>query len=232
MAIKGKKKTRGSQARRRPSSAPRPAVAPRRAPTWYNSPAGIIVLAVGSAGIVALVVAAVVNAFGGSNAPRAASASALRRYTLEVQSLQQTLAVPVGAMQNIPGDGGDLSHVAEQARGWEATLTQLEDTIGNQAAPAALQPVNALLGDAVAGYGLAAKSYALAARLPAGRRSSELRLAAEARSQANSVWAAAISILDRMRADAGLGESNVPAPARYPATGPRSLPGAETRAPR
>ncbi|MFN2491248.1 MAG: hypothetical protein ABR529_16275 [Actinomycetota bacterium] len=226
MAIKGKKKsqTRGSQARRRPASAPRPIVAARRTP-WYRTERGRVVLIGLAVAIVALVWWAVAGA-------RSRAADLERRrdviesYSDRVRALLQGVRPAAQGMSQTPTklEGQGPGPLGKSAQTWIEDLRVAEtQAVGIFPAPA-VSDAHELFARSVSLLLGAAETYALVPDAPKDLRTRLLERAAQQRDGAVGVWVTATRVLDAERAVVELLPSGLGAPATGPAAGRPSLP--------
>jgi hypothetical protein len=214
MAIKGKKKPakRGSQARRRPVSAPRP-VAPVRKPPWYRTTQGLV--AAGAAAIVVVIVALLAIANARSDAAELEDRqAALRAYTERVQSFIQTVNGPVSEMSGAP----ELSdrELATQTRAWTRSFTSAQAELSQMAPAAGTESTNRLIQNSFFLFGSAAQAYSL---VPEAEGETKDKLKAQGATQvaaAGGVFNEAVTLLDEARRDAELSSSGLSAPGLAP----------------
>ena len=226
MALKGKKKSRrrGSQARRRPASAPRPTAVARRRP-WYQSTRGRTWGGIAALAVVGLIVWAVTNQ--SSEASKLEQRQeALDTYTGQVRTVLQSLTSPVGQLagaSSIPTD--ELTATAKE---WDSGFSGAQKALSQANPPGDVQPVNELLLRSILMYVQAADSYELAPELPGEAREKLLSQAGVQVQNADAVFASAIAVLDQARADADLSASGLASPgSSAPPAGPETAPGAE-----
>lgn len=182
----------------------------------------MIVVGVVAAGAVALIVAAILRATGGS--PSGPSRSALNSYTGQVASVAQILQQPVGAMQAVPTTQTDVPHLTLEARSWQQAIGQAVAAVSNASPPGVLQPINSLLTHAVSLYQGAAGSFAAVPDLPAAQRRHVLQNASQEVQDATGVFGAALALLDRQRKEAGLNPAGIAAPGSVPVPQPTVTP--------
>src|SRR5688500_9413392 len=121
MALKRKKKSRarGSQARRRPASAPRPAYGSREKPPWYQTTQGMVI---GFLVIVTLVIFVwwwVADSRSESQA-RSFQREELQSYTSDLRTLIQNLT-PTASEISASGTLSD-KELEESAKAWKDQL--------------------------------------------------------------------------------------------------------------
>lgn len=223
MALKGKKKSRnrGSQARRRPASAPRPTVGPRRRPRWYRTTSGRIAGSLAALVVIGLIAWAVTNQRAEATKLEEKQ-EALDAYTGQVRVLLQALTPPVGEMtgaNTIPPD--DL---AATAKSWDKGFSAAQSSLSQANPPSALQPVNGLLLRSILMYVQAADTYELVPEVTGAARDQLLTQAGVQVQNADAVFAGAIAVLDEARAEADLSGSGLSSPSESAAPAP---PGAE-----
>jgi hypothetical protein len=214
MAIKGKKKSRGSQARRRPAAAPRPVISGGRRAAWYKTPGGRISLVLG------ILIVGIVGFVLWNNAQKNAERidnrqEALDTYTGKVRALLQTATPPAAAMQGILPTAKDkaLDKIGKDASGWIKSLEKAGIEASSLAPPPAVQTSGQLFGESIQLYLTAARTYRTAADIDEeGPRQQILQRAAEARDRASSIWTTAVSLLDQERSDAELDPAGLRVP--------------------
>jgi hypothetical protein len=224
MAIKGKKKTqtRGSQARRRPSTAPRPAIAPRGAEPWYRTPGGRVAVAVIAVLLIATVggvIAAVNSNNRAEQESRDRRQQAMDDFTAQVSALRQELSGPVTEMFQVPEAPDDraLKDITKQAEEWTLSVSGAIETQGQLKAPPQVTGLNQLLFQAIRSYDLAADTYILAGETKDAELALKIiRKADSIRNGASSVWAGAIQQLDAARDALGMAASGVGLPNAAP----------------
>lgn len=229
MAIKGKRKSqsRGSQARRRPASAPRPSVAARHRVPWYRTQQGQA-LAVGlTALLVGLVWWAVARAQDEAAALERAQ-DALETFSGEVRAVTQTVRPAALGMSQAPTEaGGDaLETLPDEARSWIGTLRAAGDEIGGVRPAPAAAGAYGMFSHSITLYMSAARTFALAADAPEAVAAGVLERAADQRDAAGSAWVLATQELDRARARVELEGAGIAFPGApgAPATLPTSPP--------
>jgi hypothetical protein len=214
MAIKGKKKPakRGSQARRRPVSAPRP-VAPARKPPWYRTTQGLV--AAGAAAIVVVIVALWAIANARSDAAELEDRqAALRAYTERVQSFIQTVNGPISEMSGAT----QLSdrELARQTRSWTRAFTSAQAQLSQMTPAAGTESTNRLIQNSFFLFGSAAQAYSLVAETDGEAKDKLKAQGATQVAAAGGVFAEAITLLDDARSEAELSASGLTAPGRAP----------------
>ena len=228
MALKGKKKKgrRGSQARRRPASAPRPTAVARRRP-WYQTTRGRTWGSIAALAVIGLIAWAVTNQ--SSEASRLEERQeALDTYTGQVRTVLQTLTPPVGEMagaSTIPPE-----ELAATAKAWDKGFSGAQKALSQANPPTDVQPVNALLLRSILMYVQAADTYELVPELEGDAREKLLSQAGVQVQNADAVFASAVAVLDQARLDADLSASNLESPSTSaPPAGPETTPGTETQ---
>ena len=219
MALKGKKKSRsrGSQARRRPGAAPRPTLGAARRPPWSRTTTGRIAAGVVGLAVLGVIVWAVTSSR--ADAERLADRQrAVNNYTSDVRGLLQTLIPPaseIGTAASIPP-----AQLVQRAKTWDKAFTQAQSEMSTAVAPKGLEAVNRLVLQSILLYVSAGDTYELAVEVEGGPKR---RLQTQANVQwtsANSVFDAAIAILDDERAEADLSASTLQSPGTAPPSGP------------
>ncbi|HEU4481362.1 MAG TPA: hypothetical protein VFS18_05705, partial [Actinomycetota bacterium] len=128
MAIKGKKKSRGSQGVRRPAAAPRPVVTgTRRHTPWYRTRDGMLI-----GGIFLLVGIGVIVWLIGSAREDARELeqeqAVLEDYTTDVGGALEAAGAPASEMAAVTSDTAreDLDALAEDAEGWVTSFQEAQ----------------------------------------------------------------------------------------------------------
>lgn len=217
MAIKGKKKSgsRGSQARRRPATAPRVITSRQTHTPWYQTAAGRVIAAIV---VVALLVGAgvAIAQVSASSDRRAERQEALNEFTRAIENLGGDLGVPVsemGAVARTPSKKV-LNTLEEDATGWVKDIRDIREANQGLRAPEGLTSLPALFDQAVGLYGNAATSYQIVAGM---EDVPEQRIEVMASAQyelgsAGGVWQGAVGVLDEARAEEGLEPSGIAPP--------------------
>ena len=228
MAIKGKKKSRGSQAKRRPAAAPRPTVTARRREPWYRTTRGRLIAGAVLAVIAGLVIWTVMAAQSRSD-ELAQEQDQLVDYTSEVRSILQIVRPPAGEMTQAPTSVTEgLGSLDKDVVGWLAQLTNAQQQIQGVSAPAGQESVNAAFLQAINTYASAARTYELAQQVDGKVVDEVLQRAGEQRDQAGSQWQLATDLLDKARADAEMSASGIAVPAEaVPGTAPSGAEGGD-----
>jgi hypothetical protein len=217
MAIKGKKKsqTRGSQARRRPATAPRVVTSRQAHVPWYQTSGGRVVAAI----VVVLLLAGVGIAIAQMNASgnrRERRQEALDEYTGDIRDIALAADPAAARMQQLlakpPGDDEQqLKDLRKQAEDWVGTFTGARPE-PELKPPAGLSSLSALFGRSIDAYASAATTYQLAAKATDDDRAGLLTLATQQQQIAAGVWVSAVEVLDQERVDAGLQPSGIKTP--------------------
>ncbi len=228
MAIKGKKKSRGSQARRRPSTAPRPVPAARRKDPWYRTTTGRLIAGSILAVIAGLVIWAVMAAQSRSE-DLAAEQDRLVDYTSEIRSILQLVRVPASEMTQAPTSAEDgIGSLEKDVVTWLSALTNAQQQIQGVAAPPGMDSINAAFLQSINTYAGAGRTYELALKVDGDVVEEVLARASEQREQAGSQWQLATDLLDEERADADMSASDLPVPAEaIPGAAPSGSEGGE-----
>ena len=228
MAIKGKKKSRGSQARRRPSTAPRPVAVARRREPWYRTIKGRLIAGAILAVVVGLAIWAVMASQSRSE-DLAADQDALVDYTSEIRSILQLVRPPVGEMTQAPTSAKDgLASLEKDVVTWLSALTNAQQQIQGVSAPPGMDSINAAFLQSLNTYAGAGRTYELALKVDGDVVTEVLARAGEQRDQAGSQWQLATDLLDQERADADMNASDVTVPAEaVPGPAPSGAEGGE-----
>jgi hypothetical protein len=214
MAIKGKKKPakRGSQARRRPVSAPRP-VAPVRKPSWYRTTQGLVAAGAGAIIIVIVALWAIANARSDA-AELEDRQGALRTYTDGIRGFIETINGPASEMSGAAGlsDG----QLARKTRAWTKAFTGAQAQLSQLAPAAGTESTNRLIQNSFFLYSSAAQTFSL---VPDTDGKNKDKLTTQGATQlvaAGGVFTEAITLLDAARSEAELSASGLSAPGRTP----------------
>ena len=211
MALKGKKKSRsrGSQARRRPASAPRPAYGTKDKPRWYQTTAGLVI------GFVVIMSVAIFLLWFTADQ---------RAETKELETQKEQLDDFTGQLRTI---GDNITPVAtelssastlddaaleEKATEWKNKLSESQTAVAQIAAPEGLEPANGLLTQSILLYVQAAEQYALLPSLEGKPRDEIAAKAAASFSSANSIYASVIELLDAQRDEVDMNASGLTTP--------------------
>jgi hypothetical protein len=222
MAIKGKKKSqvRGSQARRRPASAPRPASSRRRT-AWYSTDRGRLIVAAVAVVVIGVVWWAIAHS-------RAAAADLERRqdavetYTGEARALLQSVRPAAAAMAQVPAApdrGPPLQSISQAAGSWTGLLDKARSEAGAIVPTPFVISAHELFSQSVDLYLSAAKTYRLGGRAGRSVANGLLARAAQQRDQAGAIWLLATRVLDDARSEAELSASGLGLPSAVPAGG-------------
>jgi hypothetical protein len=214
MAIKGKKKPakRGSQARRRPVSAPRP-VAPVRKPPWYRTTQGLVAAGAGAIIIVIVALWAIANARSDA-AELEDRQGALRTYTDGIRGFIETVNGPASEMTGAArlSDGG----LARRAKAWTKAFTGAQAQLSQLVPAAGTESTNRLIQNSFFLYSSAAQTFSL---VPDVEGKDKDKLTTQGTTQlvaAGGVFTEAITLLDDARSEAELSASGLSAPGRAP----------------
>ena len=216
MALKGKKKsrTRGSQARRRPASAPRPTyVGGREKPRWYQTTTGLVIGFIIAVAAIISVWAIVANSRSASQ-ELADRQEALRLYTDELRTVTDTLG-PV-TTELATADTLNPEQLEAKTKDWAETLTAAQSQLSQSLPPAGMEPLNALAVQAVLLYTQAAEQYALLPELEGNAARQVSGKAAGSFQAANGIFVSIIQLIDTEREDAELEASGLTAPGSAP----------------
>lgn len=228
MAIKGKKKSRGSQAKRRPSTAPRPVAAVRRKEPWYRTTKGRLIAGTILAVVAGLVIWAVMAAQSRSE-DLAAEQDRLVDYTSEIRSILQLVRPPASEMTQAPTSAKDgIGSLEKDVVTWLSALTNAQQQIQGVAAPPGMDSINAAFLQSLNTYAGAGRTYELALKVDGDVVDEVLARAGEQRDQAGSQWQLATDLLDQERADADMSASDIAVPAEaVPGAAPSGIEGGE-----
>ncbi len=216
MAIKGKKKsqTRGSQARRRPAAAPRPTAAGGPKKRWYQTTAGQSIAAITA--LVALVVVLVlVNNARTASQEREVRQQSLENFAEQVSALAQTVSEPaseLAAAGQAPPD-----NLRREAEGWRDAFTAAQAQAAQLPPAEGTTTAHQLFSQSLNLYRGAAVLFVQAAAAEGEARTEMLSTAAAQVASAESVWMAAVEVLDEARADEEMGASRITAPSQLAA---------------
>lgn len=216
MAIKGKKKSqrRGSQARRRPASAPRPVVAGRAREPWHKTATGRMAAVVVVVLVVSLGAGILVNA--SSDEGLEARRNRLENFTDQVRDLRAQITQPASQMSQAalsPRQEG-FDELGKDARGWARSLGRALGAASSLESPEALSTSAALLSQSIRTYVTAAQTFEATSSLDEAAQPQLLVLAAGQREQALELWNLAVTDLEEERADAGMEPSGLRPPAQ------------------
>jgi hypothetical protein len=220
MAVKGKKKkaNRGSQARRRPASAPRPTFQPRTRTVWYKTPGGRIVAILFGLLLVGLIVWSVTSSRSEA-AQLEQRQEELEDYTQRVRALIQNLtpaATEMGNAAQLP-----VGQIEKRVDSWNSNFGEAQTTLSQTQPPEDLQPLSQLLLQSILLYVSSAETYELVPGLEADARRDVVTQATVSWTGANNVFASAIALLDDERAEAELRASGLRPPGSgAPPSGP------------
>jgi hypothetical protein len=214
MAIKGKKKPakRGSQARRRPVSAPRP-VASVRKPPWYRTTQGLVAAGAGAIIIVIVALWAIANVRSDA-AELEDRQGALRTYTDGIRGFIETVNGPASEMSGAAGLSDE--QLARKARAWTKAFTGAQAQLSQLAPAADTESTNRLIQNSFFLYSSAAQTFSL---VPDTDGKNKDKLKTQGATQlvaAGGVFTEAITLLDDERSEAELSASGLSAPGSTP----------------
>ena len=218
MAIKGKKKsqTRGSQARRRPATAPRAAGATRPAP-WYHTTSGRVMLAVVGAVVLGGVMWAVANAQASARDLRQRQ-RALDQFTGQIRAVLDMMNPVSAEMATVPetAAGPDVVKLQKDTTTWLKSLQQVRTQLSGIPVLPSVETASRVFASSVEQYVAAANAYQLAATVERDVQRKALVQAAAQRDQAAALWLTAVDALDMARSAAELGPSALQPPVVMP----------------
>ena len=218
MAIKGKKKsqTRGSQARRRPATAPRAAGGTRPAP-WYHTTSGRVMLAVVGAVVLGGVMWAVANAQASARDLRQRQ-RALDQFTGQIRAVLDMMNPVTAEMATVPetAAGPDVVKLQKDTTTWLKSLQQVRTQLSGIPVLPSVETASRVFASSVEQYVAAANAYQLAATVERDVQRKALVQAAAQRDQAAALWLTAVDALDRARSAAELGPSALQPPVVMP----------------
>jgi hypothetical protein len=214
MAIKGKKKSRGSQGVRRPAAAPRPVVTgTRRHTPWYRTRDGMFIV-----GILALVAIGIVVWLVGSAREDARTLEQeqqiLEDYTADVRGPLQNANPPATEMAAVTAEtsGEDLEGLASDAEGWITSFQEAQTQLTQVFPAPPADSVQQLFNEALGLYISAAQTMALLPDIEGAARDEVFTRATVQRDTANALFQSAISVLDGFRSEKELRASGLSAP--------------------
>ena len=214
MAIKGKKKNRGSQGVRRPAEAPRPAYAPRARTPFYKTRDGMILL--GILGLVALgTIVWLIGSARNEAKELEARQAQLETYNDQIEGvLQQAtpVAQDMGSVQAPPADAEAADDLAADSERWIADLQQSQTQVSQIFPAPEVESINELFNEALSLYVAAAQTFALVPDAEGDLQSNIHARALAQRDTAAAVWASAIDVLDTLRSSAELSASGLRPP--------------------
>ena len=227
MAIKGKKKNRHSQARRRPST-PRPVAVARRREPWYRTTKGRLIAGAILAVVAGLVIWAVTAAQSRSE-DLAVEQGRLVDYTSEIRSILQLVRPPASEMTQAPASAKDgIGSLEKDVVTWLSALTNAQQQIQGLAAPPGMESINAAFLQSLNTYAGAGRTYELALKVDGDVVDEVLARAGEQRDQAGAQWQLATDLLDQERSDADMNASDIAVPAEaVPGAAPSGSEGGE-----
>lgn len=240
MAIKGKKKSRGSQARRRPAAAPRPTVTARHKDPWYNTALGRVIAAI----LVVLVIAGIGTAIAinRSNANKQKDKlQAVEDYVSELRAILQSATGPAAAMGQIAAGAppDQLETLKKDSDGWVTTLEASASRATASVPPEDVGNINGYFVQSLQLYISSARMLGDAAGTEGDTQTNLLQRASEIRAQADGVMTNAIGQLDEVLTELDgdpsglqpLGIAGASANPELPPTLPGDAPAPEGEAP-
>ena len=152
----------------------------------------------------------------------------LENFTDQMKALLQTVTPPASALSEAtqtPAD--DLPEdLKEDAQGWRDAFTAAQTQAAQFPPAEGTSTVQGLVGQSLSLYRGAAEIMAQAADLEGDAATSLVTVATSQVASADSVWLAAVDVLDAARDDAELNASGVRAPSEAPPTGEQPAPSA------
>jgi hypothetical protein len=217
MAIKGKKKSRGGGARRRPAQAPRPQSQIVSRTPWYRTSGGRVAAAIGLAVGLAAVAALVTTLVGNAN-ERDRRRTATEDFVDEVRLLQQEVAPAGTGMMLAPATAEEPAFQAlrDEADEWVEVFEGAQTSSVEIAPPDGLGGALEIFRQSLALYAGAARTFDLATRLDGKEADRALALGTEQRDRASAIWSTGIALLDAELIDLGLDPSGIGLPAEAP----------------
>jgi hypothetical protein len=210
MALKGKRKQRGGQGRRRPAAMPRPQAAARK-PPWYKTTAGLSVIAISSLIFVIVAIALFVNNRNDAKL-EAQREDELNTYTGEIEALVQEVSEPASAVAAAAAGAGSGAPPPEDADDWVKQFDDAQTQLFQLIAPQGAAAANTIFQQSVLMYRAAAKNFALAQQAE-GEVATELQTqAATLAGTASALWESGKSVLDDVLEEAGLPPSDFRSP--------------------
>lgn len=214
MAIKGKKKNRGSQGVRRPAEAPRPAYAPRARTPFYKTRDGMILMGILGAVAIGTIIWLIGSAQNEAKELEARQAQ-LETYDDQIEGvLQQAtpVAQDMASVQAPPADADAADDLAADSERWIADLQQSQTQVSQILPAPEVESINELFNEALSLYVAAAQTFALVPEAE-GRLQADIHTRAVAqRDTAAAVWTSAIDVLDTLRSSAELSASGLRPP--------------------
>ena len=211
MALKGKKKSRvrGSQARRRPASAPRPSYGSREKPPWYQTTQGMVVGFLVIVSLIIFVWAWVADSRSDSEA-RAAQREALQSYTTDLRAFIQELD-PIASVITASASLSD-KELEKEVDAWKDELSGIS-VISEMSPPEELSAMTGLVDVVMGLYGQSIEQFELVPTLEGKIREEVSAKATASYLTANNVLVGIIGSVDAARASADLGPSGLTPPA-------------------
>jgi hypothetical protein len=215
VAIKGKKKSgsRGSQARRRPASAPRPVAVARKKEPWYHTSTGRVIAAILVTLIIAAIGSAIVVARGNANEEKD-KREAVEDHVDELTSIVQSVAPAAGAMAQITGSSPpeQLAELDELSKGWIESFEGAAGRLSGATPPEEVAQLNQFYTQSMQLYLSAARLMGDAAALEGKARADVLTRATEIRAQAEGIWTSTTALLDEELTELGGDPSGLQSP--------------------
>lgn len=217
MAIKGKKKNRGSQARRRPAQAPRPHTQTMSRTPWHRTSGGRVAAAIGVVVLIAALAGVIVTLVGNASERQDARSSA-EDFGDDVRLLQQEVAPAGAGMMLAPASRREpaFETLGDEADEWSDTFEAAQTSSAEVRAPDELRAALDIFRQSLALYAGAARTYDLAAGLDGKDADRALALGTEQRDRATALWSTAVALLDARLVELGVEESRIGAPAEAP----------------
>lgn len=231
MALKGKRKQRGGQGRRKPAAMPRPQASVRK-PPWYKTTAGLSILAIGSLIALIVIVVLVVNVRSDSR-EAAQREEELENYTSQVETLVQEITEPASGVAGAAAGAASGAQPPQDAGAWVTAFDDAQTQLFQLVAPQGVAAANTVFQQSVLMYRAAAKNFELAADAE-GPLANELQTqAATLAGSASALWESAKAVLDDAREEAGLAPSGIRSPSEPGAAQPQpqQSPGSEVTIP-
>lgn len=214
MAIKGKKKNRGSQGARRPAEAPRPAYAPRASTPFYKTRDGMILMGILGAVALGTIIWLIGSAQNEAKKLEARQAQ-LETYNDQIVGvLQQAtpVAQDMASVQAPPADATAADDLAADSERWIAGIQQSQTQVSQIFPAPEVESINELFNEALSLYVAAAQTFALVPDAEGGLQSDIHARAVTQRDTAAAVWTSAIDVLDTLRSSAEMPASGLRPP--------------------
>jgi hypothetical protein len=216
MAIKGKKKSKGSAGARRPAGAPRPQIpTTRRKQSFWRTRDGILILAI----FVLVAIGVVVWLIGDARKDAAAEEdrrTALSQYSDSVKPVLGEIDDEVSdmtALTALPTED-EIADLAKTAQEWGQAFQNAQLLLSQQAPAENVQAISQLFGESVALYGNAAGFLASldGLDLSAEQQTALFQNFAGQRDLATAMLTSTIATLDQIRIELGMERSGLQAP--------------------